>query len=300
MDNHADNFIINGNYLAGLIDSDFGVYIHKFYPRGHLQLRPTINFTNTNFDLVELCSNYLKDNSIHHHVGFFKATVGRDIKTINIKRQHMCLKFIDDVINYTIVRKPQLEVLSSFCSDRLKYVNFNGWTQNNTPYTDYQIELYQTLYNLNLNYNHDYGHRNYTPSWLGGLIDGDGSVCFVVSSRNTVLPTIDITTESDTCLNNIKELYTKIGIKYDVRTTKSKATKRIGRNAYKYIYNIYVRDYDSLLLLLKYINGKLFIKQRQVECMYSYIILRNNCSTKHYSYEQLDIVAKVKTLNKYK
>jgi hypothetical protein len=46
MDNHADNFVISDNYMAGLVDSDFGVYIHRFYPRGKLQLRPTINFVN--------------------------------------------------------------------------------------------------------------------------------------------------------------------------------------------------------------------------------------------------------------
>lgn len=296
MDNHADNFIISGNYMAGLVDSDFGVYIHRFYPRGKLQLRPTINFVNTNFNLIELCHDYLKQNDINHHIANRIATIGKDKKEITIKRQTKCIEFIDKLMGYCVVRKPQLEVVKRFCEDRLRYVNEFGWKQNNTPYTEYQKKLYDDIVELNLNYNYDNGSRNYTPSWLGGMIDGDGSICFVVSDRNSIIPCIDITTGSDTCLNNVCELYNKLDIKYNIRVNKSKAKKRLGKNKKKFNYNIYVKSYDDLLKLIKFLNGKLYAKQKQLLILYDYLKLRIICN-KHYTYDQLDLVAQSRLLN---
>jgi hypothetical protein len=43
--------LINDNYFAGLIDSDFGVYITMNMYKGKLNLRPRINFVNTRFEL---------------------------------------------------------------------------------------------------------------------------------------------------------------------------------------------------------------------------------------------------------
>lgn len=297
MDNHADNFIISDNYISGLIDSDFGVYIHRFYPRGRLQLRPTINFVNTNFNLIELCHDYLEKNNINHHIANRIATVGKDKKEITIKRQTKCIEFTNKVLKYTIVRRPQLEIIKEFCESRLVYVNEYGWKQNNTPYTELQKQLYDKIVALNLNYNYDNGSRNYTPSWLGGMVDGDGSICFVVSSRNSIIPSIDITTGSDTCLTNVCELYDMLNIKYGVRTSKSKAKKRLGKNKKKFHYNIYVKTPDDLLKLIKFLDGKLYAKQRQLSMLYNYLHLRSVCST-HYTHEQLDIVAQSRLLNR--
>ena len=297
MDNHADNFIINDNYMAGLVDSDFGVYIHRFYPRGKLQLRPTISFNNTNFDLIELCHTYLKNNSINHHIANRYATKGKDKKELTINRQSKCIEFVDKLANYTVVRRPQLEVIRMFCEDRLHYVNEYGWKQNNTPYTDYQKELYEKIYNLNLNYNYDNGYRNYTASWLGGMIDGDGSICFVVTGRNSIVPNIDITTGSDTCRNNIIELFNMSGVEYNVRTSKSKAKKRLGKNKKKFHYNIYVNSVSGLKSLINIVDGHLNIKQRQLNFIKQYLHSRFACG-KHYTYSQLDIVGESIKLNR--
>jgi hypothetical protein len=295
MGNHADNFIISDNYVAGLVDSDFGVFINRFYPRGKLQLRPTINFTNTNFDLIEKCYDYLKINGINHHIRFNKATIGKDKKCIEILRLSMVALFSDKIKSYCVVRRPHLEVLSSYCSDRLIYVNELGWKQNNTPYTDYQKNLYDEIVELNMNYNYDLGYRNGTLSWLGGYIDGDGSICFVVSKKR-IIPTVDITTGSDASLNNITEMYNKYDIKYDIRITKSKATKRLGRNKKKVHYNIYVRNFGSIEKLLNLLNGKLIAKQRQLELMLLYLNIKkvNRFNTD----EIWDIVDRVKFINR--
>lgn len=300
MDNHADNFIISDNYMAGLVDSDFGVYIHRFYPRGKLQLRPEIMFVNTNFKLIEICHEYLQSDEINHHIGFRKATVGKDKKELTIRRQSKCIDFVDKVVGHCVVRNVQLEIIRKFCDDRLRYVYELGWKQNNTPYTEYQKKLYDEIVELNLNYNYDNGSRNYTSSWLGGMIDGDGSICFVVSGRNSVIPCIDITTGSDTCLNNVCELYSRLGIKYDTRITKSKAKKRLGKNKKKFNYNIYVKSSPDLLKLIQFLNGKLYAKQRQLSILYNYLKLRSkDVCGKHYTYEQLDLVAQSRLLNKY-
>ena len=54
MDNHADNFVISDNYMAGLVDSDFGVFISRHFPKGKLCLNPVISFVNTRFELIEV------------------------------------------------------------------------------------------------------------------------------------------------------------------------------------------------------------------------------------------------------
>jgi hypothetical protein len=297
MDNHADNFIISENYVAGLVDSDFGVYIHRFYPRGKLQLRPTINFVNTNFNLIELCHNYLESNNINHHIANRLATVGKDKKEITIKRQTKCIEFVDKISSYSVVRRPQLEIIRKFCESRLTVVNNLGWKQNNTPYTEYQKSLYDEIVNLNLNYNYDNGNRNYTFSWLCGLIDGDGSICFVVTGKDSIIPCIDVTTGSDTCRNNICELFDKYGIIYGSRVSKSKAKKKLGKNKKKFHYNIYVKRMDSLFELIKLLDGKLYIKQKQLNFLKDYLISKKYCG-KSYTYHQLDIVGQSRLLNK--
>lgn len=312
MDNHADNFVISDNYMAGLVDSDFGVYINRFYPRGKLQLSPIIMFVNTRFKLIEVCHEYLQSNKINHHINYLKKTVGKDQKTLTISRLSKCLEFADKLIGCCVVRKPQLEIIRNFCASRLSYVKEFGWKHNNTPYDEYQQQLYKKMVELNLNYNYDSGARNYTWSWLSGMIDGDGSICFVVVRNkksvaqlvggttkeyfnDRIIPTIDVTTGSDTNLCNIKGLFDSAGIKYDIRTSKSKAKKRLGKNKKKFHYNITVRSYSSIENLLNRLNGKLTAKQPQLEFMLKYIDLKkvNRNNTK----EIWDIVEKVKFFN---
>ncbi len=294
MDNHADNLIVNNNYIAGLVDSDFGVYIDKFYPRNKVQLKPMINFVNTRFNLIELVSDYLNRNCINHHISFRKATIGKDKKEILISRQDKCIEFINNIYSSCVIRKKQLEILRCFCEDRLYCVKELGWKQNNTPYTDYQHKLYEDLYLLNLNYNFDFGDRNYTESWLAGFLDGDGSICFVVSN-DRIIPTIDFTTGSDAGLNNIKDIFEINGIKYNVRTSLSKSSKLLGKNKKKYCYNVYVRSHESLRILLGLLNNKSTAKQNQISLMYNYLNTKKH--NKNNTSEIWDIVNEVKILN---
>lgn len=295
MDNHAGNLIVSDNYMAGLVDSDFGVYINRFYPRGKLQLRPEIMFVNTNFKLIETCHGYLQNSGINHHIKFRKATVGKSKKELTIKRQSKCIEFVDKVVGYSVVRRPQLEIVKKFCEDRLRYVNDFGWKQNNTPYTDYQKKLYDDILELNLNYNYDSGHRNYTLSWLAGCVDGDGSICFVVDKNRRIIPTIDITTGSDTAKNNIFELYDKLNIEYDTRITKSKAKKRLGKRKKKFSYNIYIKNHGYIEEILNLLNGKLVAKQKQLELMLQYLTIKK--TNRSNTSEIWSIVDKVAYLN---
>lgn len=292
MDNHAGNLKkCNDNYLAGLIDSDFGVYIHKFMPRGRLQLRPTIQFVNVNFTIIEVLDRKLNDLGINHFIMFKKATVGRDKKELVIQRLTKCRAFADKFSKYCIVRRRQLEILSDFCNDRLYNVETMGWKQNNTPYTNTQLALFAKISETNKTYNKDYGFRNYTMSWLAGLVDGDGSFCFVVSDKR-IIPTLDITTGSDTCLLNIIEIFDKNMIDYNIRTSKSKATKRVKTNK---IHNIYVRSFKSLLKISELLENKLIIKSKQCTNIIKYIKLCDVC--RFVTYEKSDIVCENKLLN---
>ena len=104
MDNHADNFIINDNYIAGLIDSDFDVFLTKNMYKGRLMLRPRINFVNTRFKLVDVVSEYLKNNNINHHVSLNKSELHRDYKRLVIGRLIKCVSFVDKFANFSIVK----------------------------------------------------------------------------------------------------------------------------------------------------------------------------------------------------
>jgi len=294
MDNHAGNLLkcCSTNYLAGLIDSDFGVYIHKFFPRGKLQLRPTIQFVSANKDIIEVLHQVFKSVNINHHIAHRKGTVSRDKKELTISRLSKCRDFSELYKASCVVRRGQLELISKYCANRLFMVDNYGWKQNNTPYTKYQMTLYDELSFLNSNYNKDYGFRNRTLSWLAGFIDGDGSFCFVVTNKNRIIPTLDIITGSDTCLANLIEIFDAAGIKYYIRKSPSKATKRIKTNK---IYNIYIRSFNSLFKISNLLKDKLIIKHQQCKNIIDYINLCNECRS--ITYTKSDIVCRNKILN---
>jgi len=298
--------LINDNYFAGLIDSDFGVYLTKNTYKGKLSIRPRINFVNTRFELVEVCSSKLKANGINHHVGLEKATVGRDHKRIQILRLGKCIDFVDKWSKFSIVRRPQLELLKEFCESRVRYVKDYGWKYNNTPYTSRQKELFHEIQQLNLNYNRDDFFRNNTLSWLAGMIDGDGAIYFSDTHRNTkykdkvynyrkITPWLKITTESHTALNNIKEIYNRFNIRYYVDKTRGKLSKKLKKKTFKYHYSIRVKDFDPLYSILDKLDGKLVAKQKQLKLMKQYIELKKN--NRDYTDENYKIVSEVKTLN---
>lgn len=311
MDNQQETLIINDNYFAGLIDSDFGVYIAKNTYKRKLQLQPRIIFKNTRFELVEECNSKLLNNGINHHVQTNTPTVGKPHKSITIQRLSKCVKFADKWGPFSIVRRPQLELLKDFCLSRIEYVENYGWKYNNTPYTENQKNICNTIYNLNLNYNYDNGYRNYTYSWLAGLIDGDGSIYFCVTKRkckykkkngiikeyeyDKIFPTIKITTESDTAKNNIMEMYDKLNIRYYEEVITSKASRKLGRHKRKHYYNIIVKEFKDLLLLISKLDGKLIAKQKQLEIMREYINIKMkyNRNTDYL----FSLVNKVKKLN---
>jgi len=297
---------INNNYFAGLIDSDFGVYLTKNTYKGKLSIRPRICFVNTRFELIEVSSSFLKSNNINHHVGLEKATIGRDHKRIQIIRLDKCIDFVDKWSHFSIVRRPQLELLKEFCIGRVKYVNEEGWKFNNTPYTEEQKDLFDEIQQLNLNYNRDDGYRNKTFSWLAGMIDGDGSIYFSDTHRNTkykdtiytyrkITPYLKITTESHTALNNIKEIYDSLNIRYYIEEVRGKLSKKIKNKVFKYHYNIVVKEFDPLLIILNKLNGKLIAKQKQLELMIEYINSKNK--NIHYTDDVYNIVSKLKQLN---
>jgi hypothetical protein len=286
---------MNDNYFAGLIDSDFGITITRFYPRGNLQLRPQICFVNTNFVLIEACSNHLLENNINHHVRSQKATKGRDRKVIEIKRLSKCSDFSKLWTEQCVVRKPQLKVLRKFCESRLSYVRQFGWKQNNTPYTDYQKSLYDDIIKLNLNYNYDAGYRNKAIPWLAGIIDGDGSICFVIS-KDRIIPTVSITTGSDMALVNIKDIYDSLEVHYNVQKIKSKASKKLGRNKTIMYYNINVRDQKSIHVLCSSLEDYLLGKNKQCSLMLEYLKVRSQ--NQFYTDTCWSIAEEVKALNR--
>lgn len=290
MDNQQETLIINDNYFAGLIDSDFGVYITNNTYKGKTQLQPRIRFVNTRFDLVEVCSKKLLNKNINHHVGTYGSTVNKPHKRLTIQRLVKCVEFVDLWKSFSIVRRPQLELLRDFCVDRMIYVEECGWKNKNTPYTNEQKDIYKSIYNLNLNYNYDTSNRNYTYSWLAGFIDGDGSIFFTVTNRKCkyrkkdgsvkeynyvkVFPVIKITTESDTARNNVKEMYDKLGLRYYEEIIKSKASKKLGKNKKKCYYTIIVKEFKDLLILIDKLDSKLIAKQKQLEIMREYINIK--------------------------
>jgi len=311
MDNHADNLIVNKNYIAGLIDSDFGVNIKRFYPRGRLQLRPDITFSNTRYELIEVVSKFLGSYGINHYVGLNKATIGRDKKYISISRFTKCIEFIELFRSYSIVRRPQMGILYEFCDDRFRYINDYGWKQNNTPYTDHQKSLFDKIVRLNLDYNRDEGYRNYTSSWLSGFLDGDGSIGFIITKSMTekvlihsntgiyndkiITPFISFCTGSDLAKNNITELFDNYGVKHTVKVRVSKAKKRVGKNKKKFYYGIDVRTFEDLRKLIDILDGHLVAKQSQLNLLKEYLDRRK--TNRYYTNEDFDIVETVKNLN---
>ena len=305
MDNQQTTSI-NDNYVAGLIDSDFGVFMTSNTYKGKLNIRPVINFVNTRFVLVDVLSEYLKNCDINHFVQVSEATVSRDTKRIIIGRLGKCIDFVDKFSSLSIVRRKQLLLLREFCDTRVDYVANYGWKFNNTPYTQRQKDIVEEVRLLNLNYNRDDGFRNKTPSWFAGIIDGDGSIYFSDTHRtcrykNTeyryrkIIPWLKITTESHTALNNIIEFYEEKGIRYYIDKVRGKLSKDISKDSYKYHYSIVVKEFDPLLYMLDYVGDMLVAKKEQCNLVREYIYKKK--VDKHYTDACFGLVEKVKYLN---
>lgn len=305
MDNHADNFVSSINYISGLIDSDGSVYAVKRLVRGNkLRIGPKITFTNTNFDLIEVLSSFLHNNNINHYVGTRdRKTVYKIEKCIEVSRISKCMELANILKGTVIGRKKQLLLIEEFCRDRSVFVEGQGWKFSTTPYTDKQVSLADELIesNYNYNYNIDYGHRNYTYSWMGGFLDGDGSI-FISSHKQgyprtdiRMEPTISFSGESTTNFNNIKEMFDKVNITYTESKIKCKA-KRRDINKTKFYYNLAVKNQKSLRILIGKLSGKVFAKAKQLNILDEYLSLRE-AGKKAYCKRCFDLCKEITLLN---
>jgi hypothetical protein len=303
MDNHADNFVSNLNYVAGLIDSDGSVYCTKRLVRGNkLRICPKITFTNTNFSMIELLSSFLHNNGINHYVGNRdRKTIYKPEKYIEISRLSKCMELANLLNGYCVGRKEQLNLIEKFCRSRIVFVEDYGWRFSTTPYTDEQISIADDLINLNYNYNYDSGSRNYTYSWMGGFIDGNGSI-FISSHKqgngrkDTILePAISFSGESTTTFRNIKDMFDRDSILYTETKVKCKA-KRKDKNKSKFYYNLSVRNKNSLLILTSKLRNKIFAKNKQLELLDEYLLERRN--NRFYNNRCFEIAREIKLLNK--
>lgn len=304
MGDHAGNFLDNDNYVAGLVDSDFSVMIVNRVVRGDkIRMAPKINFTNTNSLLTDFMSSYLKKYGINHHVGIRNKTVSHHKmeKQLTITRYSKCIDFSERIFRCSIIRRPQLEIVRDFCIDRCKYVEESGWKFINTPYTDYQKELCDKIRKCNLNYNFDNGYRNYTFSWLGGFIDGDGSIGLSYCKQGNdrldyrISPFINFSFGSDTGLNNTIELFNKYGITHKCSKFKCKASEKAD-NKNKYYYLLVVTAHEDLRRLVLNLNGKLLAKQKQLDLVSEFLDIR---SVEHNGYSDrcYELVNQCKDLN---
>ena len=310
MDNQQETLIINDNYIAGLIDSDFGVYISKNTYKGKTQYTPKIKFVNTRFELVDICSSSLLQYGINHYVSVSKATKGKDAKYLVIQRLTKCVDFVDRFKALSVGRNKQLDLIKSFCESRLSGIA-NGNTNKFSKYSEFEENICNELRTLNYNYNVDFGNRNTTYSWLAGMIDGDGSIFITKTKRKSnyikssgdittysyvkYLPVLKITTESTAVYKNVINIYSNLDINYFVEKTKSKVSKRLGRNLNKILYSITITSFDNLLLILKKLSGKLVGKQKQLELMQQFILEKkiNKHNTEKIEY----IASSIKNLN---
>lgn len=303
---------INENYIAGLIDSDFGVYITKNTYKGKLQFSPIVRLKNTRFSIVDACSDFLLSVGINHHVKIFEPTINKPYKQLQIQRLTKCLMFADMFKGLCVGRRKQLELIKDFCESRLRVLNTNSFANRNTPYSDEQREIFGRLYLLNLDYGKLNGYRNITPSWLAGMIDGDGSIFMVLTHRESrytnkegketvykypkIFPYVKVTTESYDVRDNVVDIYKKLGVRYYVETVRGKASRKLGKNKKKYYYSIVVKEFDSVLSVLNYIDKHLIGKQKQLELMRYYINLKKRDRSN--TQECFEIVEKMKELNK--
>lgn len=278
MDNHADNFVSNINYIAGLLDSDGSVYSVKRLTRGEkLRICPKVTFTNTNFDLIEVFSKFLHDNNINHYIHTRdRKSVYKVEKSIEISRISKCMEFAELIHRFCVGRREQLLLIEKFCRSRSVYIEDLGWKFSTTPYTEDQIRLTDMLIKSNYNYNQDTYYRNHTYSWLGGFIDGDGSIFISKHKQGTpredirLEPTISFSGESTAIFNNIKEMFNRDNISYTECKIKCKA-KRKDNNKSKFYYNLAVKKQDSLRILVDKLSGKVYGKSKQLSIVDKYL-----------------------------
>lgn len=229
MDNHAGNINISNNYVAGIVDSIADIRLDRYFPKGKLLIKPSIKFVMTNVESLDCFHRWLDYNKINHYIQTNYVTKGNERKTLLINRYNKCISFIDIICGYCVLKCELLNILREFCLHRVQHVMESGWSFSNTPFDDFEKQIYNKMLNYDIDLFKGYDN-NFTLSWFKGYL----SNIRIVNKGDGYM----ITISNESVKNNFIGFFDLNDISHNITTHNSKKPKSFGKGKRRKVFNI--------------------------------------------------------------
>lgn len=123
MDNQQERLDMLLHWLAGIIDGEGSITLTvRREKKNAFSYRPRIHITNTDEELIKLCSEILDGFDVQYYIQRSKAKSinHRDRIDLIIIGMRRCLKALSILEPVLRIKKPQAHVMIMYCLDRLK------------------------------------------------------------------------------------------------------------------------------------------------------------------------------------
>jgi intein/homing endonuclease len=131
-------------YLAAFLDGEGGIQITRNLRKNRiykLALHPTVYFTNTNFEAINVIKHWISSGPIVHRK---EKGNHRDTFVVNVSGTGNVVTLLTILAPYMIIKRAQARVMIEYCQNRLTH-----YAGNDRRFSRRELQLYTALRKLN-------------------------------------------------------------------------------------------------------------------------------------------------------
>jgi hypothetical protein len=283
-------------WLAGILDGEGNFYVRTkpaFTGKKYLDIKIRVN--NTDSRMISKISEIYSSIGTRYFFAVRKqrGVVWKASMEIIVCRQANCLKVLEAVKPFMVSKKDQVEALL----DILYYVKSIPKGGNTTSYLYSEFPHFKMLMGkfrdaiewhfepmflsrtshktLVINENKQLVRQHIRPvvkveaatdedlSWLGGILDGEGSFYTGSQSDYKFIPYIDVTSTDVRVISKVSRIYESLNLRFHFGFINMKKKNPTNKNQ----LSLRVNMQGSMLKLLRVMPGYMINKKEQAECL---------------------------------
>lgn len=280
-------------WLSGFFDAEGCALITRYRKKnGTISYSPRISIKSTDFYSIELIIDFLLANDINCYVRTSSLVMRKPIKSIEISRFTKILKFCNLILQYSITKKEELELLKSFCELRLE--NFGK------PHTATENLIFDKICSYKA---HKKGKKclSHIPEsvgcsvmslpWLAGFWDGDGS--FNIGVKGT--PSCSVGCTHLPTINSIRSLLDANNIFYYYNAQLNNRNHL--PDCKRRVHKLFVNKPLDILKVLDLIQEFLVLRKQQASIIRNFCMMRSVRKYQYLTQGEKQLICELKNLN---